>query len=92
MNLDSALEAIREAGIPASVRQFSTKLNAEWVASALTETGTLSVRRRRLPARVVVWLVIAMALFRDCAIRTVARRPESKPLCKSCGPWSRMTP
>ena len=72
MSLGYALDAIREAGIPASVKQFSTKLNADWVTAALAETGTVSVRRRRLPAWVVVWLVIAMALFRDCAIRTVA--------------------
>ncbi len=41
-------------------------------AKALQHTGTMSVRRRRLPARLVVRLVISMALFRDCAIRTVA--------------------
>jgi len=71
MQLASALEAIVEAGIPAAGR-FGSALNAEWVDEALSQTGTMSVRRRRLPARLVVWLVVSMALFRDCAIRTVA--------------------
>ena len=71
MQLASALDAIVEAGIPAAGR-FGSALNAEWVDGALSQTGTMSVRRRRLPARLVVWLVVSMALFRDCAIRTVA--------------------
>ncbi len=68
----SAFEAIVEAGIPAATKRFGSALNVQWVDEALQHTGTVSVRRRRLPARLVVWLVISMALFRDCAIRTVA--------------------
>ncbi len=40
----------------------------EWVEEALQATGTATVRRRRLPATHVVWLVIGMALFRNRAI------------------------
>ncbi len=72
MDFASALDAIVEGGVPATARRFGSALNAAWVDEALKQTGTMSVRRRRLPARLVVWLVIAMALFRDCAIRTVA--------------------
>ena len=71
MGFQSALDSMLEAGCPAAVRQFASALNAVWIDSALRETGTATVRRRRLPAVSVVWLVIAMALFRDCAIRTV---------------------
>lgn len=35
-----------------------------WIEQALEATGTASVRRRRLPAEQVVWLVIALALYR----------------------------
>ena len=35
-----------------------------WIERALEATGTASVRRRRLPAEQVVWLVIALALYR----------------------------
>ncbi len=72
MKFASALDAIIEDGLPAATRRFGSALNVEWVDEALKHTGTMSVRRRRLPARLVVWLVISMALFRDCSIRTVA--------------------
>ena len=35
-----------------------------WIEAALGATGTASIRRRRLPAEQVVWLVIALALYR----------------------------
>lgn len=35
----------------------------EWIEEALACTGTASIRKRRLPAEQVVWLVIALALF-----------------------------
>ena len=34
-----------------------------WIAEALEATGTRTIRRRKLPAEMVIWLVIAMALF-----------------------------
>lgn len=71
MEFQSALNSMLEAGVPAAIRQFGSALNSVWIDDALRETGTATVRVRRLPARSVVWLVIAMALFRDCAIRTV---------------------
>ena len=60
MEFQSALDSMHEAGVPAAVRSFGTALNAEWVDAALHETGTATVRRRRLPAESVVWVVIAM--------------------------------
>jgi len=37
----------------------------------LAATGTASVRRRKLPAEHVVWLVMGMGLFRDRSIPEV---------------------
>ena len=71
MEFQAALNSMQEAGLPAAVRQFGTSLNAAWIDAALRETGTATVRRRRLPAETVVWLVIAMALFRNCSINSV---------------------
>jgi len=71
MSFASAIESIREAGIPSALQQFGSVLDAEWVDQALEETGAASVRRRKLAAPLVVWLVITMALFRDTAIRTL---------------------
>lgn len=50
MQLASAISALVEAGIPASVKQFGSALDAQWVDEALEATGTVSIRRRRLPA------------------------------------------
>ncbi len=57
--------------IPASFERFGKKLDAKWIDDALKETGKASVRRRKLPAQLVVWVVIAMALFRDRSIHEV---------------------
>ena len=61
---------------------FSRTLNLDWVRRALAASGTASVRRRKLPAESVVWLVIGMALLRDRSIDEVVRHldlvlPES---------------
>ncbi len=71
-SLASAIDSIVESGVPGAAKRFGSALNVEWIDEALEQTGTVSVRRRRLPSRLVVWLVIAMAFFRDCSIRTVA--------------------
>jgi hypothetical protein len=44
--------------------------------AALTLTGTATVRRRRLPAEQVLWLVVGMALFRNLSIDEVVRELE----------------
>ena len=47
-------------------------LPEEWIEQAMTETGTQSAARRKLPAASVVWLVIAMLIFRDRSIHAAA--------------------
>ena len=42
-----------------------------WIEEALASTGTASIRKRRLPAEQVVWLVIALALFRRISMSEV---------------------
>lgn len=44
-----------------------------WVDAALELTGTATIRRRRLPAAQVLWLVLGMALFRNLSIAEVVR-------------------
>ena len=68
MNMSAVVGEIVESGIPAAFEQFGELLDAQWVEKALEETGTASIRRRKLPADLVVWLVVAMALFRDRSI------------------------
>ena len=49
--------------------KFVASLDPEWIDEALQATGTATIRRRRLPADQVVWLVIGMCLFRDLSMR-----------------------
>ena len=56
---------------PASWERFAASLDAEWIERALVTTGKASVRRRRLPAEQVLWLVIGMGLMRDRSIVAV---------------------
>ena len=49
--------------------KFVASLDPEWIEEALAATGTATIRRRRLPAEQVVWLVIWMCLFRDQSMR-----------------------
>jgi hypothetical protein len=49
--------------------KFVASLDPDWIEEALAATGTATIRRRRLPAEQVVWLVIGMCLFRDLSMR-----------------------
>jgi len=53
---------------------FTQNIPIEWVASALDLSNQATIRRRRLPADQVLWLVLGMALFRDEPVHEVARR------------------
>lgn len=57
----------------ASFALFAQTLDRRWIEEALRATGAASVRRRKLPAEYVVWLVIGMGLFRDRSIEEVVR-------------------
>ena len=53
---------------------FRQHLDPAWIDEALLTTGTATLRKRRLPADQVVWLVIGMALLRDRPIADVVRQ------------------
>ena len=71
MAVGEALEALGAGERPASFDQFSAAIDPQWIADALAATDTASIRRRKLPAEHVVWLVIGMGLFRDRSIAQV---------------------
>ena len=62
------------ARTPASLDQLSALIEPQWISQALGATGKASVRRRKLPAEHVVWLVIGLALFRNQPIWHVVRQ------------------
>ena len=73
MGLGETVLAVGAGERPASFTQFSTAIDPAWIAGALAATGKASVRRRKLPAEHVVWLVIGMGLFRDRSIAQVVQ-------------------
>ncbi len=64
------LESLVSMG-PERIERFGASLPQEWIEEALAATGTASIRRRKLPAEQVLWLVLGMALFQDRSIRDV---------------------
>ncbi|MBI2315868.1 MAG: IS4 family transposase [Betaproteobacteria bacterium] len=73
MKVAAALLAGGAAGSEASFSVFAQSLDQAWVEQALRATGTATIRRRKLPAEYVVWLVIGMAMLRDRSIAEVVR-------------------
>ena len=71
MDLESAFR-ITAIALPGSVDEFAKGLEPEWIEEALAFSGTATVRRRRLPGDVVLWLVLGMALLRNQSINRVA--------------------
>ena len=72
MHLRSDLACVADVPRPDSLDNFRARIDPEWIQMALEATGTASLRRRRLPAEQVIWLVLGMALFRDRSIVEVA--------------------
>lgn len=50
---------------PHEFERFASLIDPSWIDEALRQTGTVSLRRRRLPAERMVWVVIGLALFRN---------------------------
>jgi hypothetical protein len=80
---------------PDNFKHFCKNIPEEWVQQTLATTGTATVRRRRLPAEQVVWLVIGMALLRDRPIDDVVASldlvldPQRGPLAGGTVPQAR---
>lgn len=70
MELRKAFESVAEI-LPDQLTRFRQHIDPIWIDEALHATGTATVRRRRLPAEQVVWLVLGMGLLRDQSIERV---------------------
>jgi len=73
MEFNAFVENLQDGFNIEAFKQFGGPLDSDWVRQALAETGTASVRRRKLPAHLAVWLVIGMGLFRDRSIEAVVK-------------------
>lgn len=87
--LSSQLDATTDVLLVGGLDRLAEHLPTAWIAQALNATGTASIRWRRLPAEQVVWLVIALALYRrqsmpevlatlDLALPVSSAQPVSK--------------
>jgi hypothetical protein len=87
--LSSQLHAATDFLPMAGLNRLAEHLPTAWIEQAPQATGTASIRRQRLAAEQVVWLVIALALYRhqsmpellatlDLALPSATERPVSK--------------
>lgn len=58
----------------AQLSTFSDHVPDEWIRMAASLSDKATIRRRRLPNDMVLWLIIGMAFFRNEPIAEVARR------------------
>jgi Insertion element 4 transposase N-terminal/Transposase DDE domain len=61
---------------PQELAQFQRHVPSELILEALAATGTATLRRRRLPAEQVVWLIVGIAMMRGLTITQVVDRLE----------------
>jgi len=76
MKLDEALGLVAAYSVGDKLERLKQHFDPAWIEEALTWAGTVTMRRRRLPAEQVVWLVIGMGLMRDVPIERVVDRLE----------------
>jgi len=74
MSFDKAFQAAATFASPPDLEEFRRRIDPEWIDQALSATGTATVRRRRLPAEHVIWVVLGMALFRDRPLEDVVSK------------------
>lgn len=63
---------------PESLSLFQKDLPLDWINQALSETNKASMLRRKLPAELVVWLVVGIGLYRDRPITDVLDKLDLK--------------
>lgn len=68
---DDAIHFLVDAAEKPDWARLGRHLPYEWIKQAVAYTGKASIRKRRLPAEQVVWLVIALALYRHQSISEV---------------------
>ena len=76
MSLQTAfVDFLEESNVDiAQLATFSEHIPDEWIAKAASLSDKATIRRRRLPSDMVLWLIVGMAFFRNEPIAEVARR------------------
>lgn len=74
MGFQQAFKTAAMFASPEKLDLFRRHIDPDWIDAALAATGTATVRRRRLPAEQVIWVVLGMAMFRDRSIEDVVSK------------------
>lgn len=74
MGFNQAFHLAATFASPPTLEDFRKQIDPAWIDEALTATGTATVRRRRLPADQVIWIVLGMGMFRDRPIEDVVSK------------------
>ena len=67
MLLSQALDTVHKF-TPKEFSALSDLLSPELIDECLTDTGIVTVRKRRLPMEIMVWAVTGMTLFRSLSM------------------------
>ena len=96
MRFSESLDCVASFPAERHFGRLQSHIPEQWFVDALEATGTATIRRRRLPAEQVVWLVLAMALFRNLSIEELVERlnialprPDGASIAKSAIPGAR---
>jgi hypothetical protein len=76
VKLATALEVVAAYQQGGTLERLKQHIDPVWIEEALASSGVATLRRRRLPAEQVIWLVIGMGLMRDLPIEAVVDRLE----------------
>src|ERR1700759_5757055 len=71
MRLEGALHYTAVRATPDSFENFARHIDPVQIEEALAATGVATLRKRRLPAAQVLWIVFGLALVRNLAIELV---------------------
>jgi Transposase DDE domain/Insertion element 4 transposase N-terminal len=74
MHFERLFHATSTYAHPPDLDAAQLALPEEWLSQALSTTETATLRRRRLPGEQVLWLLIAMGLFRRLPIAECVKR------------------
>lgn len=74
MSLSDALELTAELPDSGGFDRFKEHLPLEFIERVLELTGTATVRKRRLPAEVSIWIVLAIAMYRNRPVSEVVEK------------------
>ncbi|VEA63912.1 Insertion element 4 transposase N-terminal [Serratia plymuthica] len=61
---------------PDSLSSFQSAIPLEWISQVLQSVDKASIRKRKFPAELVVWLLIGMGLYRDRPITEIVTKRD----------------